>query len=157
LALLWTLAGAGCGPAGPGARPAAPVLVVGNSRDGTLTRIDPAGGRVLGPPVPGGEAPSYLAAGPGGAALALPASTPSGVRLPYVAPAPGGWRARPLPVEPGARSALLAGGGRFAAVAYQVGGAPDAEAGGRCRVALIDLARGQPGPAHDVCAGRDTI
>jgi hypothetical protein len=89
--------------------------------------------------------------------LALPASTAPGVRLTYVAPAPGGWRARSLPLEPGARSALLAGGGRFAAVAYRAGGAPDAQSGGRCRVALVDLARGQQAPARDECAGRDTV
>jgi hypothetical protein len=69
-------------------------------------------------------------------------------------PDASGWGARPLPLEPGARDPLLAGGGRFAAVAYQVGDAPGAA---RCRVALVDLERGRVASTRDVCAGRESV
>ena len=155
LAVLWGLAVAGCAPAVGGTGTGAPVLYVGNARDGTLTRIDAASGHVLGPPLPGGVAPWHLAAGPDGEVLAQPAATGADARLTFIAPATEGWRARPLALEPGARDPLLAGGGYAAAVAYQ---APGAAAGvARCRVAGIDLQRGHLAPPRDVCAGRDSV
>jgi hypothetical protein len=78
--------------------------------------------------------------------------------LTYVAPAPTGGRARPRALEPGARDLLLAGGGRFAAVAYHAGAAArTAPAAPRCRVALVDLERGRVVTTRDVCAGRDSV
>jgi hypothetical protein len=156
-AILWCLAGAGCGPAGEGTRAGATVLYVSNSGDGTLTRIDTAGGRVAGPAVPAGEAPWRLAAGPGGAVLAQPVAGGTGAGLTRVVRTPAGWQARPLPLEPGARSPLLAGGGRAAAVASGAAGGPDAAAGARCRLARVDLEQGVIGPARTVCAGRDSV
>src|SRR5262249_30297564 len=61
------------------------------------------------------------------------------------------------PLEPGARAPLLAGGGRYAAVAYQAGDAPPGPEPAPCRVALVDLARGRLGAPRDVCRGRDTV
>jgi hypothetical protein len=52
---------------------------------------------------------------------------------------------------------LLAGGGRYATVAYQAVDAPATGTGGRCRVARVDLEQGRPDPARDVCAGRDSV
>src|SRR5262245_23020030 len=66
LVVLWCLAGAGCGPPGDVARAGTPLLYVSNARDGTLTRIDTASGRVVGPALPAGGAPSRLVAGPAG-------------------------------------------------------------------------------------------
>src|SRR5262245_33590672 len=129
--------GATAGGCAAGREPAAtvrgPVLYVANGRDGTITRLDAASGRALGAPLPGGEAPWLLAAGPAGALLVLPVGARlglPGVRLTYVAWGPGGWRARPVPLEPGARAPLLAGGGRYAVVAYQAGGGRGRRAAG---------------------------
>jgi YVTN family beta-propeller protein len=64
LAVLGCVAGAGCGVGGGASLAGAPVLYVSNSRDGTLTRIDTASGRVVGAPVPAGRAPWNLAVTP---------------------------------------------------------------------------------------------
>jgi len=156
-AVLWGLALAGCARASEGSRVGGPVLYVANSRDGTLTRIDTADGHVLGPPLPAGSAPWQLAVGPAGAVLVQPVAPGPDAPLTHVGPPAVGGRAHPLPLEPGARSALLAGGGRYAAVAYRAAAAPATESDGRCRVVQVELARGHPGPARDVCAGRDSV
>ena len=160
LLVVWSVTAAGCaGRTEEAAAARAPVLYVGNGRDGTVTRLDAGGGHVLGAPLPAGEAPWQLAVGPAGELLVLPVTTRPGVRLTYVTRdprGPGGRRARTVPLEPDARAPLLAGGGRFAVVAYQAGDAPITPEGpqpARCRVAWFDLARGRLGAARDVCGG----
>jgi hypothetical protein len=159
--VVWSVTAAGCAAGAPtGAAGRAVALYVGNARDGTITRLDAASGRALGSPLPGGEAPWQLAAGPAGALLVLPVGARLGrpeVRMIYVARGPGGWRARPVPLEPGARAPLLAGGGRYAVVAYEAEATPAGPEPARCRVALFDLARGRLGAPRDVCGGRDTV
>jgi hypothetical protein len=158
-----TAAGCPGGEQDATARGQGQVLYVANARDGTITRLDAASGRALDPPLPGGEAPSQLAASPGGELLVLPVGGRLGrpdARLTYVARSRGGWRARPVPLEPGARAPLLAGGGRYAVVAYAApaaGHTPGGPEPARCRVALFDLARGRLGAPRDVCGGRDTV
>jgi hypothetical protein len=154
LAVLWGSALAGCGPAGTDARGGAPVLYVGNAGAGTVTRVSAADGRPLGPAAPVGAAPWQVAVGASDTVLVWPAPGAAGTGLTFATPSPAGWQVRPVPLEPGARDALLAGGGRFAAVAYRVGAAP---AGARCRVALVDLERGDVAAARDVCAGRESV
>jgi hypothetical protein len=90
LADLWCAA-AGCGPAADGTCAGARVVYVANARDGTLTRIAPATGRVLGPPMPGGAAPGALAAGPRGAVLVRTTTAGVDARLTFIAPAMDGW------------------------------------------------------------------
>lgn len=157
LAVLGCLAAAGCGPPAAGTRAGAPVLYVANSRDGTLTRIDPADGRALGPPVPAGVAPGPLAVGPAAAVLVQSVTAAPGVSLMHVVRGAAGWRGYPLPLEPGAQDAVLAGSGRHAAVVYRAPADPAAGSGGGCRVVRVDVAHGQVGPARDVCAGRTAV
>ena len=134
------------------------MLYVSNGRDGTVTRLDGASGAPVGPALPAGAAPWQLAVGTSGAVLVQSAAGGAGAGLTYVAPAAPGWQARPLPLGPGARDALLAGGGRFAAVAYGAGGGPvGAARWARCRVTLVDLERGRVAATRDVCAGRDSV
>ena len=161
LLVIWSVTAAGCaGGTEADAAARAPVLYVGNGRDGTVTRLDAGGGHALGAPLPAGEAPWQLAVGPAGELLVLPVTTRPGAPLTYVTRdrrSPGGWRVRPVPLEPGARAPLLAGGGRHAVVAYQAGDTPAGPESARCRVALFDLAGGRLGAPRDVCAGPDTV
>ena len=136
------------------------MLYVANGRDGTVTRLDPGSGRALGAPLPGGEAPWQLAVGPGGTLLVLPVSPRPGVRLTYVTSEPrarGAGQARPVPLESGARAPLLAGAGRYAAVAYQAGDIPVGQSPRRCRLVPVDLTTGRPGAVRDVCHGPETV
>ena len=158
LVALWgaVLAGCGLATASPHASAGTPVLYIGNARDDTISRFDAASGRAIGPAVPAGAAPWRLAVGATGTVLVQTPNAHPGVGLTFVAPAAVGWEARPLLLEPGARDPLLAGGGRFAVVAYVASAAPAAR-GMRCRVALIDLERGRVAATRDVCAGRDAV
>jgi hypothetical protein len=154
----WAVAAGGCAGATEaveGGR--APVLFVANGRDGTVSRFDAGSGAALGAPLPGGEAPWQLAVGPAGDLLILPLPTRPNVPLTHVARSPGGWRARPVPLEPGARSPLLAGRGRYAVVAYQAEGTPAGPAPARCRVAVFDFAGARLAAARDVCSGADSV
>src|SRR5262249_20750330 len=114
-----------------------------------------------GSPLPAGEAPAQLAVGPAGELLVAPAppapSAAPGAGLTSVARGPRRWAARPVPLEPGARAPLLAGGGRYALVAYEAGDAPAGQEPRRCRLALFDLPRGRLGPPRGVCAGPETV
>jgi DNA-binding beta-propeller fold protein YncE len=153
LAALLLGGSAGCAPAGttPAGAPIT-VLYVANGRDGTVTRVDGATGRVLAPPRPAGIGPGQAVAGEGGHLLVLPIALGHSGVLTYVAPAGGAWATRPITVEHDATrdiiaEAFLAGdGGRYAVVAYGlIPRAPPPEGSdepSRCRLALVDLRQG---------------
>ena len=179
-AALCVLAGCTAPARPPGAAGAPAVLYVASTGDATLTRLDAASGRVLGPPLPAGPGPVQVAVGPGGAALVL-AGEPADAAAPgltYVARAGRGWTTRPVPLEPGARAVLLAAdGGDYAAVVYLLpaGGPPRPGATGdgagrrgagevpdpapvpgpACGLALIDLRVGAVEAASPVCTPRE--
>lgn len=157
LVALWAVAGAGCVRTTQSSAAPTAVLLVSNALDGTISRIDPIDGRVIGAPLPGGEAPAQVAVGASGEMLVQSASAKRGAGLTYVTRGFDRWRARPVSLGPSARTPLLAGGGRYAVVAYGAGEPPAGQAPTRCRIALFDLARGRLIATHDVCSGRDTI
>jgi hypothetical protein len=155
---------AGCAPpAAAAGRPSAGVVYVANMRDGTISRLDGATGRVLGPPLPAGRAPWQLAAGPGGRLLVL--ALAGEAVLTHVAPAGGpgpGWAARPVPLEAHASGASLADDGRgHAALAYRVAAPPATSAApplaAPCRVAVLDVATGAVEATHAPCGPRELI
>ena len=135
-------------------RPAAGILYVANGFDGTITRLDGATGRVLGPPLPAGPAPWGMATGPGGRLLVL--ASGGGTTLTHVTPGdrPGaGATALPVPLEAHATGAIMAddGNGR-AAVVYRLAAAGGAPPGAPpCHLVLLDVAAGTieatPAPA----------
>jgi outer membrane protein assembly factor BamB len=160
LAML-ALCSAGCDPPSAGesgAPPRAPLLYVANALDGTVTRLESGGNRVVGAALPAGRAPWQMAVGASGTMLVLAAGASTRNSLTYVAPSVGVWRARSLVLEPGAQQLLLAGDGkRYAAVAY---GVADAGAPGvplRCRLALVDLRTGAISRTYTPCAGEEGV
>jgi DNA-binding beta-propeller fold protein YncE len=163
---------AGCAPpAPPSTGGATTVLYVTNSRDGTVSRIDGASGRVLGEPRPAGVGPRRAVAGPGGRLLVMSVRLGPDGSLTHVAPAGGRWAARPLPLErdPGryvAEAFLTADGGQHAAVAYglwprkrdaEAEGAGGPEGPSRCRLALVDLRKGEVTASHRLCSPQEVV
>jgi len=173
------LSGACAPPAPEAAGPArAAALYVADGLDGTVTRLDGAGGRRLGAPLPVGAHPEQVVVAPGGAALVLTRDAaaapgdPAGGQsagLTYVSRdgVRGGWVARPVALGPGARALLLAGDGDAHAVAlYTVApvGPPEppgppgpsgSPAEAPCGVAVIDLRTGTVEATHPVCTFRE--
>jgi hypothetical protein len=90
-AALLALLLAACTPPVRGTSGAVPALYVANGLDGTVTRLDSAGGRVLGPPLPAGSPPAWSTAssrrraGPWSASPPCPTPPTSG---PSCAPSP---------------------------------------------------------------------
>jgi hypothetical protein len=157
LLALWMVTSAGCVNADQSSTAPAAVLLVSNGLDDTITRIDAVDGAVIGPPLPGGAAPAQLAVGASGDLLVQSANPALGGQLTYVTRGHGGWQARPVALGPRAGTPLLAGGGRYAVVAYQAGEPPAGQGPTRCRLALFALASGRRAATHDVCSGRDTV
>jgi DNA-binding beta-propeller fold protein YncE len=144
-------------------------LLVANSLEDTVHRLDPVTGQARGAPLPVPGSPRQLAPAPAGSALVLSQAPDRGCRLTHLVPpdAPGrAWAARPLLALPAPETcthALLAGDGRRYAVvgipvALEVPGpggpqpatAPPAPA---CRLLVLDLtAPGGPTgrPAREV-------
>ena len=131
-----------CPPAqGPGAAPAR--LYVANAVDGTVSQVDAATGRALGPPVPAGPSPDQIASGPAGSLVTLSLPGRRGALLTHATPAAGGWTARPLGLAAPVGGALLAGdGGRYVAVTFPPG----------CPLVLLDLAAAARAPLDAGCA-----
>src|SRR5439155_26875101 len=129
--------------------------------DGTITRVDAGGDRVVGAALPAGTAPWQMAVGSSGNLLVLTTELRTRSKLTYVAPSAGVWRARPLVLEPGAQPLFLAGDGkRYAAVAYglPLPGKQDVDPGNPgCRLALVDLRTGAIARAHTPCADQESI
>jgi hypothetical protein len=172
---------AGCAPpAPPSAGGLTTVLYVANGRDGTVSRVDGASGRVLGEPRPAGEGPRRAVVGPGGRLLVMSVRLGPAGSLTHVAPAGGRWAARPVPLERDPRryvaeAFLAADGGGHAAVAYGlwprhrdaeaegVGGpegpeGPEGPAGpSRCRLALVDLRNGEVTASHRLCGPQEVV
>jgi hypothetical protein len=141
------------------------VLHVADARDGSLTRLDGASGRRLGPSFPTvlpGLLPAQITAGAGGAALMLSrgviaarGSGDSGLTLIARTSDSSGWGARPVHLGAGARAVLLAGdGGAYAAVVYASPADGDANQlpAAPCRLALVDLRSGAVEADYPVCA-----
>jgi hypothetical protein len=139
--LLLVGAAAGCALPDRGNPGNAPRLYVANARDGTITRVDPASGRVVGPALPAGPAPMQMVSGRGGSLVVLSASERHPGQVTVLTPGVGGWTHRTVVVKTrSASDVLLAGDGAQYAV---VAGRMDAAAG---RVAgygmtVIDLER----------------
>ena len=142
-------------PAGGPVGPPGAVYVVDPGAGG-IVRADPQTGQAIGRPMPGGRAPWQAVAGPRDGLLVL--SAPVGVQeLTQVIRAGPGWAARPVPVAPGMRGAVLGGDGdRYAALAYRPA---SADAGGPtgCRLALLDLDVGAVVRTHDVCGPGEAV
>jgi DNA-binding beta-propeller fold protein YncE len=146
-------------PAPPRGAAAPAYLYVANALDGTVTRLDGASGRVVGRPLVAGTAPSEVAPGAGGRLLVLSTSLRQAV-LTRVVPDGDGATARPVPLEPSARQALLAGdGGRRAVVAYHlpVAAAAGAPARLECRLAFVDLLSGAVERGRGVCGPEEQV
>jgi hypothetical protein len=85
---------AACAPPGDRTAGRGPVLYVANGPDGTVTRLDGATGRVVGPPLPAGPTPSELTVGAGGRLLLTSVGAEHQGTLTHVGPERGAWRAR---------------------------------------------------------------
>jgi hypothetical protein len=123
-------------------------LYVANARDGTITRLDSATGRALGPPLPAGPAPWQVVPGPSGNLLVRSGSPLEAGALAHLARSGRGWATRRVPVEvPTSQVLVAADGGRYAAVAYDLsaGVAGGGEGGTGGGAALPPRAGG---PAH---------
>jgi hypothetical protein len=155
----------GCAAPHRGAAAVAERLYVANAIDGTLTQLDSRSGREAGPPLPAGPAPWRIVAGSGGSLLVASSHQHSLVTLGRVSRARDtnstGWTVSQLPLEPDAKVRLVAGdGGRFAAVAYRAplprhdGSSP---VGLACRLALVDLLRGEVHRTHTVCGPLEAV
>jgi DNA-binding beta-propeller fold protein YncE len=146
-------------PATAAGRPPAGIVYVANGLEGTVTRLDGASGRRLGPPLPAGRAPWRIAAGPGGRLLVLASTGHSA--LTHLAPGgrPGeGWTTRPVPLESGATAALLAGTGRGrAALSYHVAAPAGSAASWSCRLLLLDVADGAVEATLDPCRSGEVV
>jgi hypothetical protein len=144
---------AACDPVGPRGAAPAPAVLVANAGDGTVSRIDAAAGRELGPPVPVGAAPWQVVGGPPGALLVLStaaASAQGTVR--HAALEGGAWVTRPVPLGPGAGARVLAGDGiATGVVAYRLASDAGAAAGAACRLAAVDLRHGDVLRQQTVC------
>jgi DNA-binding beta-propeller fold protein YncE len=157
-----TTALAGCGPPDAGTGGAGALLYVANGFDGTITRLDVASGRVVGPPLTAGPGPAQVVAGPGGSALVLSLAARSAGGLVHIVPTGSGWASRSVTLNldepPGrrARGVLLAGdGGRYAAAAFPVHVAGPMWP--PCRLALIDLATGAVARVQVVCSAGESL
>ena len=151
---------AACGPPARLAPVTNDALLVASGRAGAVHRLDPAGGRLLGAPLPVPGNPHQIAPAPAGGAVVLSRAPGRGCRLTHLAP-PGDaragqpWVGRPLlslPEPQPCTLAHLAGDGRrFAVVAIPAPpGAPGPAAqrgapGPACRLLVFDLA----GPAPE--------
>jgi hypothetical protein len=133
-----------CSPAARRPAAGAPTrLYVANARDGTVSQLDAASGRALGPPIPAGAAPAQVVASPAGSLLVVPAAVPEGGALAHVSRVGTSWVQRPVLLEPGASGVLVASdGGRRAAVAYHIPIPGQSLSDRRCRLALVDLDAG---------------
>ena len=128
-----------------------PALYVASGAEGTVTRLDAATGRALGPPLPAGPAPGQLVPGPGGRVLVRSIGGARQRELTLVAPAGTAPAARPIPLDARADAAQIAGdGGPFAVAAYRVpaGAAGSERARAPCRLALVDLLSGRIARTH---------
>jgi DNA-binding beta-propeller fold protein YncE len=160
LRILAALLVAGCAPPSYGRGGAESLLYVANAADGTVTRLDGRSGRPAGPPLPGGPAPSRLVVGAEGRLLLLPAGSAANGTLTHVGPRGDRPVVRTIALEAGARPLhLAADGGRYAAAAYVVGGAPDrlGVPAGPCRLALVDLLHGTVAGVHRPCAPGEEV
>jgi hypothetical protein len=140
---------AGCAPPDRtgGAHPA-PLYVL-NVLDGTVSRLDPARDRVVGPPLPAGPASAAIVPAADGGLLALAFPTAARRGVTRVRRAGADWTAQPVPLGAPVRQALLAGEGGRAAVAYHL---PDVAQAARCRLVLLDRDGGAAERTHAVCA-----
>ena len=110
---------AACAPPADRTAGRGPVLYVANGLDGTVTRLDGATGRVVGPPLPAGPTPRELTAGAGGRLLLTSVGAEHQGTLTHVGPERGAWTARTVALEPGARVVHLTGdGGTTGAAVY---------------------------------------
>jgi hypothetical protein len=158
---------AGCAPpaAPPAPGGALAVVYVASAGDATLTRLDAASGRVVGPPLPAGPWPWRVAPGPGDAAgatsLLVLSSTLDRVgelTMTHVYRSGAGWTTRPVAVGARARAAWLAGdGGRYGVVAYHDPPGDPAGSPPRCRLALVEHRSGTVARQHPVCAGDEFV
>jgi hypothetical protein len=130
-------------------------LYVIDAGTAAVVRVEQQTGRAVGGPLPGGPAPWQAVPGPDGALLVLSAPSAGPQGLTRVVRSGRGWVTRPVPLEPEARGAVLAGDGdRYAVLAYRpapVGGAPG------CRLALVDLEAGAVVRTHDVCGAGESV
>lgn len=142
---LAVVAGACGAPHGPTAAPSRALLLVVNSVDGTITRLDADSGAVAGPPLAAGGAPWQIASGPSGGVLVVSSSAPRGT-LAYLSPGTpvgrGAWTSRVVRLDVNPEVSLLdslmaSDGQQYAAVTYRARGGP---AGGAQRVATTDQA-----------------
>jgi hypothetical protein len=142
---------------------------VANSGDGTVARLDGAGGRVLDRALPAGPAPWRIAPSPAGGLLVLSLDADHvGTLSQLIPPAggQGGWTVRQVPVGARTRLALLAGdGGTYAAVAYSAGTAEATPASAAvstpgpppCGLDLVDAQAGRVVRRHAVCVPGDEV
>jgi DNA-binding beta-propeller fold protein YncE len=136
---------------------------VANAEDATVTLLDPASGRVMGPPLPAGPAPEQVVWGSGESLLVASSSSRRSVELTAVTRTDGGWRARSVDLAPGrARQVLIAGdGGPRAVVAYHLltdeNGATAGPLQAPCRLALVDVPSGVVEHTHNLCGAGELV
>jgi DNA-binding beta-propeller fold protein YncE len=133
-------------------------LYVANGHDGTVSQLDSATGRPLGPPLPAGPSPWRIAPGADGSLLALSIAQPHGGHVTHVRRSGRGWEARQVAVEYLTRDAFVAGdGGRYVAIAYRASGAGAASSPANCRLALLDTVAGTVTRTYPVCAAHESL
>jgi DNA-binding beta-propeller fold protein YncE len=133
-------------------------LYVANSQDGTVSQLDSATGRRLGPPLPAGPSPWQIAPGPDGSLLVLSIAPQHAGQVTHVRRSGSGWTTRQIVLEHAPQDAILAShGGRYAAVAYRLSPADAVASAAGCRLALLDTAAGTVARTHSVCAAHETI
>ncbi len=145
---------AACAPSALEPSGTAPLLYVASGVDGTVTRLDPATGRVVGAPLAAGPSPAQVVAGPVGDVLVVSTAKGQAGQVSHVRPAPGSWKARVHPLAVGSRTdILLAGdGGRYAVVGHTAPASAGPVQGVGCLLAVFDLAGDAPPRLLSVCA-----
>ena len=145
---------AACAPSALEPSGTAPLLYVASGADGTVTRLDPATGRVVGAPLAAGPSPAQVVAGPVGDVLVVSTAKGQAGQVSHVRPAPGSWKARVHPLAVGSRGdILLAGdGGRYAVVGHTAPASAGPVQGVGCLLAVFDLATDAPPRLLSVCA-----
>ena len=159
---------AGCSPAARenAARATAPTVLVANTGDQTISRLDPSSLRVVGPRIAVG-APPWRVLSDGNDRLLVQLTNPhTSSGLVYLAPRPpaqhnpavgmrGDYTATPIDLGADSRAELIAGdGGRYAAVIYASSTWPPAFP---CGLAILDLRDGAVVGTHHLCGDGDVV
>jgi len=145
---------AACAPPERGTAGRGAVLYVANATDRTVTRLDAASGRSVGPPIAIAHTPAFLVAGSDGRFLAAtPPGVIEGAATLVTVDTQGHATTRPLPLGSAAQILFAAGDGRSsAALVYRPweGEGPSRRSGG-CRLAVVDLAVAALTHTYELC------